>query len=297
MYKPLAAAASLIAFTSAVPTSDRKVKYTPTRKFNRFIYPVQKEGKSRTAAAGDMQHYGGPVLTGTVTQYVIFYGKWSEEQKDLVRDFASGIGTSKWWDVQNTYYDPSKDNLAIGDDIPLSDKEVSDDASNKGKSIRESDLEELVSSYIKDGKLPYDNNAVYMFVASGDIDVSIYDPNEKRDYKSCREFCGFHTAFNGTDNDTLKYSFQVAPIGQCAYGCAPPPFFKGGSPNKDLAVDALLGTYAHELAEAVSDPEPMTNAAWGDDQGYENALTHRMGSSRSCKVARSADSMAPCRVP
>ena len=43
------------------------------------------------------------------------------------------------------------------------------------------------------------------------------------------------------------------------------------SPNGDVGVDAMTSVVAHELVEAVSDPESDGNRAWEDGTGYENA--------------------------
>nr|KAJ3419106.1 hypothetical protein HK105_007389 [Polyrhizophydium stewartii] len=57
---------------------------------------------------------------------------------------------------------------------------------------------------------------------------------------------------------------------QCIGDCAPPSN-NDVSPNGDIGVDAALSVIAHELAEAVSDPESDGTRAWEDDTGYENA--------------------------
>ena len=51
-------------------------------------------------------------------------------------------------------------------------------------------------------------------------------------------------------------------------GCAP-SINKGNSPNGDEGVDALISVVAHELVEAVSDPESDGHRAWQDGTGSE----------------------------
>jgi hypothetical protein len=45
----------------------------------------------------------------------------------------------------------------------------------------------------------------------------------------------------------------------------------GGTPNHDRAIDSMASSIAHELVEAVSDPDAIDNRAWEDNSGYENA--------------------------
>ena len=63
---------------------------------------------------------------------------------------------------------------------------------------------------------------------------------------------------------------MVGNPSSCLRGCAPQQNAKT-SPNGDLAVDAMTSTFAHELVEAVSDPESDGRRAWQDSTGYENA--------------------------
>ena len=57
---------------------------------------------------------------------------------------------------------------------------------------------------------------------------------------------------------------------QCPTSCIGAELAQGAykPPNGDLGVDGLVSIYAHELAEATSDP--YFNA-WGDAYGNENA--------------------------
>ncbi|CAI5496741.1 unnamed protein product, partial [Closterium sp. Naga37s-1] len=58
------------------------------------------------------------------------------------------------------------------------------------------------------------------------------------------------------------------PSRQCPSSCWMAAFAFNGSPNGDRSFDSLLSTFAHELAEATSDPY-VTN--WYDAAGQENA--------------------------
>jgi hypothetical protein len=58
-------------------------------------------GTTRTASApragpGPIIYHGGPVMTGDVKVYVVFYGAWSSNSKAIVSNFLAHIGVSGW---------------------------------------------------------------------------------------------------------------------------------------------------------------------------------------------------------
>ena len=73
----------------------------------------------------------------------------------------------------------------------------------------------------------------------------------------CTQFCGWHF-FSG--------HIKLAWIGVPPSGCN--CFAQGYSPNGNAAVDSAVNVIAHELAEAVTDPNLN---AWFNSNGYENA--------------------------
>lgn len=56
----------------------------------------------------------------------------------------------------------------------------------------------------------------------------------------------------------------------CLAACAPRNNINA-SPNGDVELDSLLSIMAHELTEAITDPESEGNRAWADAYGFENA--------------------------
>jgi hypothetical protein len=67
----------------------------------------------------------------------------------------------------------------------------------------------------------------------------------------------------------LFYSMVGNPTA-CIDSCTPGENLVA-PPNGDAAVDGMISVIAHELVEAVSDPQSDGNRAWEDDDGYENA--------------------------
>ncbi|GJP30886.1 hypothetical protein CLOM_g7213 [Closterium sp. NIES-68] len=111
--------------------------------------------------------------------------------------------------------------------------------------------------------LPFDTNGIYFVISS---------PQMKRRSMLkgfCSSFCGWHSYIMMMGR-RLKTSLVGNPgAGQCLSSCAAWELASGwDAPNKDKGMDALISTFAHELAEATSDPYLST---WMNDKGEENA--------------------------
>jgi hypothetical protein len=103
------------------------------------------------------------------------------------------------------------------------------------------------------GGLPKDPNAVYFVLTSSDVTATS---------GFCTQYCGWHThaTIGGTD---IKYSFVGNPD-RCPSACAA----QTSSPNGNAGADGMASIIAHELEEAVTDPDLN---AWYDTRGNENA--------------------------
>ncbi|KAH6577631.1 hypothetical protein BASA62_000831 [Batrachochytrium salamandrivorans] len=131
-----------------------------------------------------------------------------------------------------------------------------------GKSQSGNDLPGLIQSYIDAGTFPEDTNAVYYILNSSDVSESALGSS------FCSGYCGYHSETTLTSGSQVYYALSGAVPDSCISGCAPPPN-QSVSPNGDIAVDAMLSVMAHEIAEAVSDPDANIRA-WNDATGYEN---------------------------
>lgn len=102
------------------------------------------------------------------------------------------------------------------------------------------------------GSTSIDQNALYFIFTSPSINVSGF----------LTSFCGYH----GYDIPTgLTYSFVGDPSGPSIASCSGKTL---ASPNSNVAADSMSSVIAHELVEAVSDPQLN---AWYDSSGNENA--------------------------
>ncbi|CAI6010465.1 unnamed protein product [Closterium sp. NIES-65] len=84
----------------------------------------------------------------------------------------------------------------------------------------------------------------------------------------CTAFCGWHSYINMMGK-RIKTSLVGNPAGRCLPNCAAWELASSlAAPNRDKGMDALVSTFAHELAEATSDPYLST---WMNEKGEENA--------------------------
>jgi hypothetical protein len=203
-----------------------------------------------------INYHGGPVMPNTVNAYLIFYGKWkngahksdSPASKKLIKQFVTGISGSGYEMINSTYGDNNNDvsglvNLAgsIGMAYPY------------GSALTDANIQQIVNKAITKGKLPSDTNGVYFVLTSSDVNATS---------GFCTRYCGWHTRGQIGGKD-IKYSFIGNPD-RCPQSCEAQT--KG--PNGNSGADGLVNILAHELEEAISDPDLN---AWYDGQGAENA--------------------------
>ena len=197
--------------------------------------------------------HGGPVMTGTPVAYLIWYGDWNQSNgsdtpdgQKLVRDFLFGIGGSPYFKINGTY---------TGVDVTgavLFGGETTDPGSPGNKPLSDNGIRTAVTDAILSGRLPLNKDGVYFVLTSSNISKSGF----------CNQYCGWHT-YTTVNKVPVKYSF-VGNANRCLNACAAQTI----SPNSNAGVDGMLSVVAHELEEAVTDPELN---AWYDSRGAENA--------------------------
>ena len=110
-------------------------------------------------------------------------------------------------------------------------------------------LQKFVCDTIAGGSLgPADPNGVYFLLGDSQTTASS---------GFCQQYCGWHNAATkcSVNGVPIRYSFVGNAGSQCASGCIAQDMVSGGSPNGNVGVDGMLSVYAHELAEAITDPE------------------------------------------
>jgi hypothetical protein len=170
----------------------------------------------------------------------------------------NGIGGSSYFNINTTYYNGS--NVHVTNKINYLGS-VSCSA-YLGTSLSDSQIFTVVQNAINGnanctgGALGANTNAVYFVLTAPDVTASS---------GFCTQYCGWHT--HGTyNNNDIKYSFVGDPETRCPTSCS--AVTASTAPNSNLAADAMASIIAHELEEAVTDPDLN---AWYDNRGYENA--------------------------
>lgn len=199
-----------------------------------------------------INYHGGPVMTGTVNVYYIWYGDWSNSPAvSILTSFAKHIGGSSYYNINTTYFDGSGNKLTNGVNYAGF---INVSSSTHGTSLSDADIQSIVVEGIN-GDLPFDTNGVYFVLTSADVTASS---------GFCTKYCGWHTygTISGLSG-RIKYAFVGDPT-RCPSSCQA----QATGPNGSSGADGMASIIAHELEEAASDPELN---AWYDTRGYENA--------------------------
>ena len=203
-----------------------------------------------TIRGNGINYHGGPLILGTTNAYYIWYGNWSgNTATTILTDLGNSIGGSPYFNINTTYYNGS--NVHVTNSVKLNGSTT--DNYSQGTSLSDAGVQTVVSSAISSGRLPKDTNAVYFVLTSSDV-------NETSGF--CTQYCGWHTngAISGSD---IKYAFIGNPA-RCPTACTNGT----ASPNGNVGADGMASIIAHELEEAVTDPDLN---AWYDRSGNENA--------------------------
>jgi Phosphate-induced protein 1 conserved region len=161
----------------------------------------------------------------------------------------SHIGGSPYFNINTTYYDGSGRHV-VNAITPMGS---TTDNYSQGTNLSDTGVEAVVSRAISGGALPKDTNGVYFVLTSADV-------NETSGF--CTQYCGWHTSGSIAGSD-IKFAFIGNPD-RCPSACEA----QTTSPNGNSGADGMANIIAHELEEAVTDPDLN---AWYDSRGLENA--------------------------
>ncbi len=210
----------------------------------------KKEESRQGGSSTVISYHGGPVLLGTTRVYYIWYGNWSGNTAGtILEDFANSVGGSPYFNINTTYWNGAgthvSNSVAFGGSTT--------DNYSFGTSLSDAQIRSVVNSAISSARLPKDTNGVYFVLTSSDVGASS---------GFCTVYCGWHTraSIGGSD---IKYAFVGNPD-RCPAACAAQTV----GPNGNAGADGMASVIAHELDEAVTDPDLN---AWYDRRGAENA--------------------------
>jgi len=214
------------------------------------------------AASKKIEYQNGPVMTNTngVNVYLIWYGDWSNNTAPtIVADFITHLTGSPWYNITATYTDAA--NKHIANKVTLA-KQINDSYSH-GSSLKNADVADVVRQAITTHALPADTNGVYFVLTSQDVKQGVSINS------FCNLYCGWHNTGSGTLNGKtadIRYAF-VGDAARCITSCAA----QSTSPNNNPGADGMISVIAHELSEAVTDPDTSTGWRFYSTDGNENA--------------------------
>ena len=205
---------------------------------------------ARPVKGNGISYHGGPVMTGTVDIYFIWYGAWSgNTATTILPDFMSHLGGSSYEHINTTYYNSAGTHVSGN----IAYKGSYTTSAYLGTSLSDAQILKVVSDALSGNHLPYDSNAIYFVLTSKEVNASS---------GFCSQYCGWHDS--GTSSKgKVRYSFVGNPD-RCPSSCEE----QTTSPNGNAGADGMASIIAHESEEAISDPDIN---AWYDSQGEENA--------------------------
>ena len=209
-------------------------------------------GKPKPTGGNGIDYHGGPIITGTTDVYFIWYGDWTQDPgaQTILTDLANNIGGSPYFNINTTYYNAA--GQYVSNSVHYAG--ATTDNYSQGPVLTDMSVQTIVQDAISSHRLPSDTNGVYFVLTSGDV-------QEATGFGAV--YCGWHT--NGTINGAdIKYSFVGDPSPTWMNTCA----WQNTGPNGGGGGDAMASVVAHELEEAVTDPDLN---AWYDSSGNENA--------------------------
>jgi hypothetical protein len=208
---------------------------------------------------------GGPILTGTVSVYFIWYGNWAGSPAPaILEDMLRGLSGNAYVDaapydrILQAYSGVDADGgltHATGDFQFAGSYYV---GYTSGTYLGLGNEENVVANSITYGVVPYDPGGIYAILTSADV---------TEDLGPGTSFCGTYCAFHlpGRTNSSAQLPFHYVFAGdpmQCPTHCTMRPEFETAgiaySPNGDWASDALVSLVVHELFETVTDPTPYS---------------------------------------
>jgi hypothetical protein len=201
-----------------------------------------------------INYHGGPVMSGTVNAYFIFYGNWnstgsnSQSTVNLMNSLFSsnGLNNSGYFRINSTY---GSNSANVSGGIVLNGSTTDTRTAN----LSDTGVRNVVSRAISNGSLPSDTNGIYFVITSSGV-------NETSGF--CTQYCGWHNhaSIGGAD---IKYAFVGNPD-RCPSACEAQTV----SPNGNSGADGMASIITHEAEETVTDPDLN---AWFDTSGAEDA--------------------------
>ncbi|RUS25054.1 hypothetical protein BC938DRAFT_472697 [Jimgerdemannia flammicorona] len=116
-------------------------------------------------------YQGGPIMTGAVNVYQIFYGDWSKKAaaRKLLSYFINNLSSSRWFDITREYFELDDLNRTHYVTGPIRTAKYFYDNYSHGKSLSHIAIRNIVRGAIKRKYLPTDYNGIYVVYPSEDV--------------------------------------------------------------------------------------------------------------------------------
>lgn len=223
---------------------------------------------SKATASSPILYHGGPIMGNISKIVLIWYGNWNQTNgtdnpsgQQIIRDAIWGLAqpnaTQNYSGITTGYASNlglftqtgSATYVTQASSSVITEYTQPASATFGGTVLSDAQVFALVKTFAGSG----DANAIYLVLTSSNI-------AESSGFLS--QYCGWHT-YGTVGVNKIKYGFIGNP-NKALLGCAAQSI----SPNGNAAVDGMVSTIAHELAETVTDP--LMNA-WYQRSGSENA--------------------------
>ena len=168
--------------------------------------PTIRAAANSTGEAEPPLYYkpGAGIMTGPVNVYYIYYGDWSQRQKDIVTQFTNGLIVSPWWKTTLKYYQqltPNAEKQFASANIRCG-KSANDNYS-LGKILKNGDIAAIVQAKLNDGSLPEDLSGIYYVLTAKDVIEGYSDTRSM-----CDNYCGYHYSFWSDRGNQLFSAFS-----------------------------------------------------------------------------------------
>ena len=194
----------------------------------------------------------------------IFYGDFSgngSQTVALTNYLAGNLGNSSWYDILSSYY-----RIVNGKKVFVQGSLSFAGSYNlfptwRRNSTTVATIRQNIASYIFDrGIVKPDPNTIYAVIFRGDFSVSTNAGSWLIDW------CGVHNGIFLTNDNNFYPIFMVGDMSsvdaELQFPCSvdlPPP--------NGIAADSVANTYAHEVAEVITDPKLNLDYGWTFDPG------------------------------
>jgi len=109
-----------------------------------------------TKAGTQLLYHQGPVLTGAVPIYLIWYGTWTPTQQAIITNFISNLSGSAWLDILKAYHNGT--GVGFGGELMVPAQ--ANTAPPLRESLTDAQVQSIVMNDLLSSTLPVDANAI-----------------------------------------------------------------------------------------------------------------------------------------